>query len=116
MRSQINMSQTKPPPPLVRFGLTVLLLLMGLGGGAMIATAVRGVGEARESGSWPTVARKVVTSEMKVDTGRTGNRERSSDSTTYTAKVEYEFEVNGTKHRRRSGDDRQQVAHAEVSQ
>ena len=54
------------PSLLVRVGMSVLLLLMGVGGGAMIAKAVRGVSEARESGSWPTVAGKIVRSEMEV--------------------------------------------------
>ncbi len=99
MRSHITMNPTKPLPPLVRFGMTVVLLFMGACGGLMVTKAIRGIGEARESGSWPTVAGKVVRSEMEVDTSRTGNRERSSDSKTYSAKIEYEFAVNGTTHR-----------------
>ena len=87
------------PSLLVRVGMSVLLLLMGVGGGAMIAKAVRGVSEARESGSWPTVAGKIVRSEMEVDSSRTGTRENSSDSAAYTPKIEYEFAVNGATQR-----------------
>ena len=70
-----------------------------LGGVLMLSQSIRGVGEARESGSWPTVAGKVIRSEMDVDSSRTGTRGNSSDSKTFSAKIEYEFEVNRTTHR-----------------
>lgn len=99
MKCDFTMNPTTKPPLIVRIGLTVLLLLMGIGGGAMLNIAVRGVSEARKSGSWPTVAGKIITSEMEVDSSRTGNRDKSTDSPSFTAKIEYEFEVNGTKQR-----------------
>ena len=73
--------------------MSAVLLLMGVGGGAMVAKAIRGVGEARESGSWTTVAGKIINSEMEVDSSRTGTRDNSSESKSYAAKIEKEFAV-----------------------
>lgn len=99
MKRDAIMTPITKPPLIVRIGLTVVLLLMGLGGGAMLTKAVRGVSEARESGSWPRIAGKIVTSEMKVDSSRRRTHKKSSSSPSFTAKIEYEFEVNGTKQR-----------------
>lgn len=93
------MTPTTKPPLLVRIGLTALLLLMGVGGGVMIAKAVRGVSEARESGSWPTVAGRVVNSEMEVDSSRRKTHNKSTDSPSFTARIEYEFVLNGATQR-----------------
>ena len=99
MKSDTTMNPTTKPPLLVRVGLSTLLLLMGVGGVAMMNIAVRGVSEARVSGSWPTVAGKIVTSEMEVDVSRKKTRNKSTDSPSFTAKIEYEFEVNGAQQR-----------------
>lgn len=93
------MNPTTKPPTLVRLGLTASLLLMGVGGGAMLVRGVRGVSEARESGSWPTVAGKIVTSEMRVDVSEKKTHNKVTKSPSFSAKIEYEFEVNGAKQR-----------------
>lgn len=81
---------------------SLLLILISACGLLIFNNAFQGIGEARESGSWPTVAGKIIRSEMDVDTDdrRVTSRNRSrTDSKFYSAKIEYEFEVNGTTQR-----------------
>ena len=82
-----------------RIWLTLTLLLVSACGGLIFAKAFRGIGEARESGSWPTVTGRITRSEMEVDTEDSRVTKRSrSDSRFYSARIEYEFEINGSVH------------------
>ncbi|MDA1166460.1 MAG: DUF3592 domain-containing protein [Planctomycetota bacterium] len=98
-RNTIIRQSTQPSLP-VRIGLTLTLLLIAACGGLIFVKAMRGISEARESGSWPTVAGRIIRSEMDVETKDDPiSRRKRSDSKFYAASIEYEFELNGTLHR-----------------
>ena len=94
------MKQNATLKPVVRICLTLILLLI-IGGGCLIfVKAIRGVGEAQESGSWPTAAGRIVRSEMDVETRDEHiSKQSRSDARFYTAGIEYEFDVNGVLYR-----------------
>ena len=100
MKNNIVINQTTRVSPRARIWLSVLLLLIAACGVLVLTKAIQGIGEARESASWPTAAGKIIRSEMEIDSkeSRTGTRTRSN-SKFYSAKIEYEFEINGATQR-----------------
>lgn len=100
MKSKIVINQTTNGSPHAKIFSIAILLLMIACGLLVLTKAIQGIGEARESGSWPKVAGKIVHSGMDVDAEeRDVGRRSSSDSKFYSANIEYEFEINGVTHR-----------------
>lgn len=65
--------------------------LFMIAGGAVCLWGLWEALQAQRSASWPTVAGAVVSSKVTSETSRSGN----SSSTTYKAKVEFRYQVDG---------------------
>lgn len=82
----------------IRLLLTIVLLLFFCGGCLFGVMAYRGIVEAQQSLKWPTTPGRIVRSgvDVSVHRDRSPDRDRRNRETrSYSAEIEYEFEVNG---------------------
>lgn len=95
-----TVTNSKPLSFKGKLGLTGFLLIFISIGCVPLWWGVQGVREVRESNSWPTVPGKVTGSHVAHTTSKTRDRDRNNREQTthsYSAQIEYEFEVNGLK-------------------
>jgi hypothetical protein len=82
----------------LRLLISIVCLLFFLGGCTAGMMAYRGIQEAQQSLQWPTVVGRIVRSGVDVSVHRdrsTDRDRRNRETRSYSAGIEYEFEVNG---------------------
>jgi Protein of unknown function (DUF3592) len=87
-----------------RLILSLFMAILIASGATMLARSVRELNQSREAMAWPTAPGRIVRSEMQAHTQRVRRRSddgirRSSSEETFTAQIEYEFEVAGLAHK-----------------
>lgn len=86
-----------------RLVLCLFMAILIFCGAKMLAGSVRELNESREAMAWPTAPGKITRSEMKTHTQSVRRRSsngihHTANEDYYTAELEYEFEVSGTRY------------------